>query len=110
EQWKQFLGEERKRGFDLKQAPLMRLALMRTGEESYYFAWNSHHILLDGWCRQIVMGEVLQLYEAHSRGEQVKLKAPRRYRDYIAWRQRQDGKKAEECWRGGIKALATATQ
>src|SRR5262249_13082760 len=63
EQWKQFLGEERKRGFDLKQAPLMRLALMRTGEESYYFAWNSHHILPDGWCRQIVMGEVLQLYE-----------------------------------------------
>lgn len=105
EKWAVFLQEERKQGFDLKQAPLMRLALMRTGEQSYYFVWNSHHILLDGWCRQIVMGEAFTLYDAYRQGQESQLKQPRPYREYIAWLQKQDEEKAEAFWREDLKGF-----
>src|SRR5262249_28181869 len=41
EKWKNFLLENRQQAFDFKRAPLLRLALIRTGEQSYYFSWTS---------------------------------------------------------------------
>ncbi|HEX5707326.1 MAG TPA: amino acid adenylation domain-containing protein, partial [Pyrinomonadaceae bacterium] len=46
-----FLGEDRARGLDLTEAPLMRLTLVRLTDESYRFVWSHHHLLLDGWSR-----------------------------------------------------------
>src|SRR5215510_3403809 len=107
--WKNFLLTNRKQIFDFKRAPLLRLALIRTGEESYYFLWNSHHILLDGWCWQIVMGEALTLYETYRQKRVPQLKSPRLYRDYIAWLQKQDEKKAELFWREELKGFDSPT-
>src|SRR5262245_8674479 len=49
EQMKADLSKERSRGFELTQAPLMRMSLVRLGEASYSFSWSYHHLLLDGW-------------------------------------------------------------
>jgi signal transduction histidine kinase len=54
----EFLEEARRRGFELGQAPLMRLSLVRLGEHRYYLTWSFHHIVLDGWCRPIIDKEV----------------------------------------------------
>src|SRR5262249_32137129 len=110
QKWKDFLLKNRAQGFDFKRAPLLRLSLMRTGEESYYFSWTSHHIVLDGWCWQIVMGEALMLYEAYRLGRTLQLKQPRPYRDYISWLQKQDEKKAEAFWREELEGFATPTR
>jgi amino acid adenylation domain-containing protein len=108
-QWKKFLQEDRERGFDFQQPPLLRLALVRTGEQSYYFAWSFHHILLDGWCRQIVVQEVFQLYEAYSQGRELKLGRPQPYREYIAWLLKQDEAKAEAFWREELSGFTEPT-
>jgi hypothetical protein len=42
------LAEDRRRGFDLRTAPLSRAALFRTAARQYEFVWTFHHILLDG--------------------------------------------------------------
>ena len=97
--WEAFLRQDRKRGFDFQQPPLLRLALIRTGEKSHYFAWSFHHVLLDGWCRQIVIQEVFKLYEAYCGARELKLGRPQPYREYIAWLLKQDEKKAEAFWR-----------
>ncbi|MGZ4853815.1 MAG: condensation domain-containing protein, partial [Candidatus Angelobacter sp.] len=110
ERWKNFLLENRKQEFDFKQAPLIRLALMRTGEQSYYFAWTGHHIVADGWCWQIVMGEALTLYDAYREGRTVQLKQPRLYRDYISWLQKQDESKAEAYWRETLQGFSKPTR
>ena len=110
DRWTAFLLDERRRGFNYKEAPLMRLALMRISEDSYYFGWNTHHLLLDGWCRQIVVGEVLSLYEAYREGHTLQLKQPRLYRDYIAWLQKQDEARAEAFWREQLKGLRAQTR
>lgn len=108
--WRNLLVQERNQGFDFKVAPLLRLALIRTGEESYYFIWNSHHIVLDGWCLQIVMEEAFALYAAYREGRKLQLKGARLYRDYIAWLQKQDAKKAEAFWREELKGYTEPTR
>ena len=42
-----YLAAERAQGFELERAPLMRCALIRVGDESYYFVKNHHHLLSD---------------------------------------------------------------
>ncbi|MGZ7056884.1 MAG: amino acid adenylation domain-containing protein, partial [Candidatus Angelobacter sp.] len=108
--WQRYLIEDRQRGFDLQKAPLLRLTLMRTTENGYYFAWSTHHILLDAWCREILIKEVFTFYEAYQQGLAPQLKRPPIYRDYIAWLQKQDEKAIETFWRKELKGITTATR
>ncbi|HYO12017.1 MAG TPA: amino acid adenylation domain-containing protein, partial [Thermoanaerobaculia bacterium] len=105
-----FLAADRARGFELGRAPLMRLALLRRGEEEHRMVWSFHHLLLDGWCLSLVFREVLTLYEAHRTGAAaVGLEPVRPYREYIAWLLRQDLGQAESYWREELAGFAAAT-
>lgn len=102
-----FLESDRKQGFDLSQAPLMRLTLIRVADNSYQFVWSQHHLILDGWSTVLVLKEVVELYDGLSQGKDLTLTPSRAYGDYIAWLQQQDLSKAEMFWRqalGGIQA------
>ena len=80
-----YLERERKQGFNLSEAPLMRLALIRLSADSYKFVWTYHHLIIDGWCYALLLGEVFNFYEAFSKQRDVELKRTRPFRDYIAW-------------------------
>ena len=110
EKWQEFLRKDQELGFNFQQAPLMRLALLQTGEESYYFAWTFHHVLLDGWCRQALVKEVFMFYEAYREGRTLELETPPAYRNYIAWLEQQDEEKAESFWRQELKGFASPTR
>src|SRR6185369_15405549 len=99
EQWDDYLREDRRRGFAMSQAPLMRLALVRTGAMVHSWLWSSHHSLLDGWCLSLLFKEVLSFYEAFRAGRELSLPRPRPYRDYIGWLERQDLAETESFWR-----------
>jgi hypothetical protein len=103
------LEEDRKRGFDFGEAPLMCLALIRTDESAWRFVWSHHHVLLDGWSLPIVMREVLLSYEGLLQGKQVALPAPHSYRNYIAWLDEQDRAKAESFWREHLEGFEAPT-
>ncbi len=104
-----FLEEERLRGFDLGQAPLLRVHLLRLGDEDYRFVWTFHHILLDGWSFPIVLKELFMLYEGFSRGMTPRLPPARPYADYIAWIKKQDVTQAEAFWRNMLQGFTTPT-
>ncbi len=65
---KRFLQEDRAKGFDFSQAPLMRLHYIQcpsdTGAILGRLIWTYHHILLDGWSMPILMKEVFDRYNA----------------------------------------------
>ncbi|HEX6287704.1 MAG TPA: amino acid adenylation domain-containing protein, partial [Herpetosiphonaceae bacterium] len=105
----QFLQADLARGFDLAQAPLMRLALFQTADDTYSFVWSQHHILLDGWSLPLLLNEIFTSYEAASQGRELHLPRPRPYRDYIAWLQRQDMAQAEAFWRQFLAGFAAPT-
>jgi len=95
---------EREQGFDLAQAPLLRLTLARTGDDRYQLIYTSHHILLDGWSNSQLLGEVLQ----HYAGQAVH-SLNGRYSDYIGWLQRQDKRVSEAFWRTQFATLDEPT-
>ena len=105
----EFLAEDRRRGFELGQAPLLRLSLVRLGAHRHYLTWSYHHIVLDGWCMPILMEEVFSLYEALKRGEDLRLPASRPYSDYIGWLQRQEPSDSEIFWRENLAGFTAPT-
>ncbi len=99
-----FLIEDRRRGFELTKAPLMRVTLIRTGEEEHRLVWSFHHLLLDGWSLPLVLKDVMVLYAVDA-----PLPAVRPYRDYILWLQKQDLGAAEAFWRATLAGFTAPT-
>ncbi|MBA1200983.1 amino acid adenylation domain-containing protein [Pseudomonas capeferrum] len=95
--------DDRQRGFELAQAPLMRLTLVLLADRQHLI-WTSHHLLMDGWSASRLIGDVL----AHYRQAPVE-PLTYRYRDYIAWLQRQDAAASEAFWRTKLGGLEGAT-
>jgi amino acid adenylation domain-containing protein len=108
ERLNKYLAADRKRGFDLSKVPLLRLALFRT-PNAYQFLLSHHHILMDGWCGPLILGEVMAFYEAFCSNQDLQLPPPRPYREYIAWLQKQDVAKAEAFWRQTLRGFTTPT-
>ncbi|QYX31921.1 non-ribosomal peptide synthetase [Sphaerospermopsis torques-reginae] len=109
QQLEDFLVSDRQKGFDLNQAPLMRFTIIQLTDNTYQFIWSHHHILFDGWSMQIVLKEVLALYEANQRGEYLRLSPVRPYKEYIEWLQEQDIEKAKQFWQQTLQGLQTPT-
>ncbi len=104
-----FLDADRRRGFDLARAPLMRLTLFRLSESEYRSIWSSHHILLDGWSTPPLLKEVFTLYQAHATGKEARLERVRPYGEYIGWLQKQDVKTVEAFWRERLRGFSAPT-
>ena len=104
-----YLAADRSRGFEPNRAPLTRLAAMRIGTGAYRLVWSFHHLILDGWCRAIVLSEVLAAYGALAGGSELRFARPRPYRDYIWWLQRQDLVQAEAFWRESLRGFTAPT-
>jgi amino acid adenylation domain-containing protein len=95
----QYLLDGRAAGFDLTQAPLVRFALFRLKDDVYEFVLSSHHLILDGWSKALVVKEVFARYDALCNGAADDIPPVRRYRDYIIWVHQQDLSAAESYWR-----------
>lgn len=103
------LAEDRRRGFELAKAPLLRLLLLRLSDRSYRFVITYHHALLDGWSFITVLKEMAHTYEALARGAEPHLPEPRQYRDFIRWLERRDAGSAERFWRERLRGVAGPT-
>lgn len=104
-----YLRADRARGFELEKAPLMRIALMRTGEIRHELVWTSHHLLMDGWSLPLVLKDVFTCYGALSEGRQPRFEQSQQFGVYVEWLRQQDLKKAENYWRGRLKGFRRPT-
>lgn len=93
----------------LSSAPLMQIALIQVADNTSYFVWSHHHILMDGWAAALLLKEVFALYQASSRGEQLTLAPACSYSNYINWLQKQDMKAAETFWRQTLRGFSATT-
>jgi hypothetical protein len=100
---------ERKSGFKLSKAPLMRLNLIRLADDDYHFLWSYHHLLLDGWSLPLLLKEVFAFYQAFCQGRSLRLAQPFRYRNYIAGLLQQDLTAAELFWQQQLKGFTSPT-
>ena len=103
------LKAEREAGFDLLNQAPFHLRLIRVGEARYWFMMSNHHILIDAWCRSLLMNDFFEIYMALGEGHDAQLATAPRYRDYIAWLQRQNLNEAREWWQQNLQGFERTT-
>jgi len=79
--------------FDLETGTLIKGALLKVGtnkegkKESIFFA-TMHHIIGDGWSWELIISEIIKIYNGLSAGEDVELTTLSiQYKDYAVWQQ-----------------------
>ena len=103
------LKAEREAGFDLLNQAPFHLRLIRVGEARYWFMMSNHHILIDAWCRSLLINDFFEIYMALGEGHDAQLATAPRYRDYIAWLQRQNLNEARQWWQQNLQGFERTT-
>jgi amino acid adenylation domain-containing protein/non-ribosomal peptide synthase protein (TIGR01720 family) len=108
-----------KRGFDLKDDSLLRVSIIRKGNEESVILWTMHHIIADGWCVSLLFGDFINMYNQLLHGDDYKalmLEAEREkgirgsYQDYIHILEQKDREAGLQYWGcllGGYNGTAT---
>lgn len=90
---------DKKRGFDLSKDALMRMTVIKTGEQKHHIIWSFHHIIMDGWCISIVIRDFFLIYNHLSSQSPVNLGAIPSYSTFIKWLEQQDEAEAVSYWK-----------
>lgn len=104
-----WLDADRLAGFDLGEAPLLRLAMISLGPDEKRLVWTFHHIILEGLSFTIVLGEFWRILAGITLGKLPDLPAPTPYSSYIGWLRTRDRWKAEQYWRKSLHGIRAAT-
>ncbi len=104
-----FLAEDRRHGFRLAEGPLLRLSLLRLGEERYRLTWTLHHVLLDGWSTSLLFDELFSTYEALRLDRPPERVRPRPFRDYVDYLAKQDDEPARRFWQRTLQGVDAPT-
>ena len=80
------LGREAQRQFDLERDPLLRVLVIRTGENENVLLFVVHHIVWDDWSARIFFRELNSNYRSLvSADTEAPLPAPFQYADFALW-------------------------
>lgn len=79
-------AEETNTPFDLENGTLLRTKLLRLNQSKLTLLLCSHHIILDAWAGEILVSELVTLYNSFSKSEPSPLQdLPVQYADFAAW-------------------------
>ncbi|MCP4927635.1 MAG: amino acid adenylation domain-containing protein [Gammaproteobacteria bacterium] len=104
-----FLQADELKQFDFTSAPLMRITLIKLGDNDHHFIWSFHHAIVDGWSVPLVLKEVFACYHAHLAGIETALPKPQAFSEYIHWLDQQDKVAAESFWRNTLAGFTAPT-
>ncbi len=76
--------------FDLAQAPLLRVQLLKFSAEEHVLFLCMHHIISDGWSLDVIFRELTTIYASLHSGQSPSLpELPIQYGDYAVWQRNQ---------------------
>ncbi len=103
-----FLDAERRANFDLREAPLHQLTLLRLADDRYQLVWTWHHTIIDGRSSTIVLRDVFARYD--SAGAPLEEPAsPPPFRVFVEWLREQPIAQAEGFWRERLSGFGAPT-
>ncbi|HYP27952.1 MAG TPA: amino acid adenylation domain-containing protein, partial [Blastocatellia bacterium] len=104
---REWVDREKHRGFDWRQAPLLRFYVHRRGDKAFQLTVSFHHSILDGWSLATMLTEMFQRY-FHLLGRNVESPPPppkSSYRDFIALEQEAiESERARRYWEEKLDA------
>ena len=85
------LHGDARRPSDLHQRPLLRIGLIRLGEEEHVLSINMHHIVSDAWSFGVFLRDLAQCYTGRVKGEPLFApdELPIQYADFASWQREQ---------------------
>jgi amino acid adenylation domain-containing protein/non-ribosomal peptide synthase protein (TIGR01720 family) len=98
------LAAERETPFQLHEAPLMRVLLVRQSETLWKLVWTFHHILLDGWSSAAVLGEVIQAAMSDTAPQPAG-----HYGDYVEWLLSRNAQHSANFWQQHLAGFEQPT-
>lgn len=104
------LEDDRRKGFDLRRAPLMRISMCRLADRSWYLVWCSHHLIIDRFCIGLLFDDLNRNYTAIVNGSSLRNPPAPSFRSYIDWLQQQNPGTAESYWRNVLRHADRATR
>jgi len=94
-----YKAADRAKGFNLESGSQMRLTVLGLGNDTYEFIWSFHHILMDGWCVGILVGEFFQFYMGLLSGVEPMMGPVYSYASYIEWLSKVDHQESMDFWK-----------
>lgn len=94
---------DRQMGLDFEKAPLMRITLFQLQDDKYRMQWTYHHLLIDGWSLPVLLGELVETYEAILTNNSLPSLKTDEFGDYIRFLADRDLSAEEVYWRGYLK-------
>ncbi|EPH41854.1 putative Linear gramicidin synthase subunit C [Streptomyces aurantiacus JA 4570] len=88
--------EDQAAHFDPATPPLVRMTLVRLGEDRAELLLTASHLVFDGWSVPLLLQELLRLYG--SGADPSVLPEVRPYRDFLGWLAEQDRGASERAW------------
>jgi amino acid adenylation domain-containing protein len=77
---------EAHRPFALATGPLLRVTLLQLGEEEHIILFCAHHVIIDGWSLDVMIGEFATLYDGFTQGRPSPLpELTVQYKDFAVW-------------------------
>ena len=100
-------------GYDLQRRPLLQVVCARKSDDSCYLLIATHHIIVDGWCIQLYMGDLMRYLQQELTGLRIdadELNTDGRYEAAVREILTKDKDKALGYWRNLLDGFETRTE
>jgi hypothetical protein len=105
----ELLRAEVARPFDWRHGPLVRVVLVRAGEEEHLAALVVHHLVVDGWSMGILLHELGLLYSAVRSGHPPELPPATQSAEVVGWN-REQWPRTRPRWRAALDGAPPAVE
>lgn len=97
------IQEDVNQTFQLDKGPLVRFTLIQLAPQSFKLLFTFHHILMDGWCADIIYQDLLDLYQRLVNGEsnqqiEAELSIDLIFEQFVQYRKGQEGQADSAYW------------
>jgi amino acid adenylation domain-containing protein len=103
-----FMLADRKRGFDLRQAPLIRITAFIGAPDPAHLVITYHHALLDGRSRRIVLRELFELLETDEAFAGCHFTPAVPFARYLEWNSKKDHSGSLSFWKEYLRGVPAA--
>ncbi len=94
--------------FDLKHGPVLRVHLLERTGAQHIMLFVVHHIAIDFWAFDLLLGELELFYREETTGEQTNLPVPKAtYHDFVRWQEQilehSEGERMWDYWQEELR-------
>jgi amino acid adenylation domain-containing protein len=104
------LAQARTHIYDMEQAPLWYITMLRTDEDEYHGMFGTTYLLQDGWSMENVQRDLYLAYDCYRAGTEPDQPPAPDFREYVEWVARRDFSADAAYWTERMKRFAGRNQ